>query len=102
MRGAEWSRGGFWCRRTVRHDRAAHATAISHWRTPAYSYRATYADGKLAAPTPGASDQPQACAGVKGTQIAVSDLFFNMPQRSRALQSAAEVCASLADRQAAA
>ena len=37
-----------------------------------------------------AGGKPKRCAGVKGTQIAVEDVFYNMPMRLKSLRSAAE------------
>lgn len=51
------------------------------------AYRATYADGRLAAEPGGASAAPRACARTVGTTIAVEDLFANTPSRRRAMRS---------------
>ena len=48
-----------------------------------YSVRASYKDGSLVS-------KPTKCAGIPGTTITVEDLFYNVPQRLRALKSAGE------------
>jgi DNA mismatch repair protein MLH1 len=59
-------------------------------RTPhsEMAYKASYAAGKLVSPKPGQDASPRACAGSVGTFITAEDLFFNVPQRRRALRSA--------------
>lgn len=54
------------------------------------AYRAYYANGRLAPPKPGQSADPKQCAGTDGTLITAEDLFYNVPQRRRALRSAAD------------
>ncbi len=54
------------------------------------AYRAYYANGSLAPPKPGQSSEPKQCAGTDGTLITAEDLFYNVPQRRRALRSAAD------------
>ncbi|CDU25734.1 related to MLH1-DNA mismatch repair protein [Sporisorium scitamineum] len=54
------------------------------------AYRAYYANGNLAPPKPGQSSDPKQCAGTDGTLITAEDLFYNVPQRRRALRSAAD------------
>uniref|UniRef100_V5ET71 DNA mismatch repair protein S5 domain-containing protein n=1 Tax=Kalmanozyma brasiliensis (strain GHG001) TaxID=1365824 RepID=V5ET71_KALBG len=54
------------------------------------AYRAYYANGSLAPPKPGQSSDPKQCAGTDGTLITAEDLFYNVPQRRRALRSAAD------------
>ena len=51
------------------------------------AYRAEYCDGLPVAQTPGGPTEPQPCAGLKGTTIAVRDLFYNVPTRLRTLKS---------------
>lgn len=43
----------------------------------------SYSNGKML-------HQPKSCAGLKGTQITVEDLFYNVPQRKRALRTGDE------------
>nr|CDI52991.1 related to MLH1-DNA mismatch repair protein [Melanopsichium pennsylvanicum 4] len=54
------------------------------------AYRAFYANGSLAPPKPGQPSEPKQCAGTDGTLITAEDLFYNVPQRRRALRSAAD------------
>ncbi|SPO26282.1 related to MLH1 - DNA mismatch repair protein [Ustilago trichophora] len=54
------------------------------------AYRAYYANGSLVPPKSGQSSEPKQCAGTDGTLITAEDLFYNVPQRRRALRSAAD------------
>nr|DBA11295.1 TPA_inf: MLH1 [Sporisorium graminicola] len=54
------------------------------------AYRAYYANGSLAPAKPGQSCDPKQCAGTDGTLITAEDLFYNVPQRRRALRSPAD------------
>ena len=53
------------------------------------SYRTSYLNGVLAPAIPGESN-PKPVAGRQGTQIAVSNLFYNLPSRRHALKNANE------------
>lgn len=61
----------------------ARVTVTSQKPGQSCSYRAQYKDG-------GIVGKPSKCAGVPGTTITVEDLFYNVPQRLRALKSAGE------------
>ncbi|KAI8319432.1 DNA mismatch repair protein MutL [Martensiomyces pterosporus] len=54
------------------------------------AYRAHYVDGRLAPPRPGASCDPEPCAGNNGTLIAAEDLFYSIPSRRSALKNTRE------------
>ena len=68
----------------------ASMNVVSKTRNQDCAYRAYYANGSLAPPKPGQSSEPKQCAGTDGTLITAEDLFFNVPQRRRALRSAAD------------
>nr|WJN24862.1 mismatch repair protein [Farysia itapuensis] len=68
----------------------ASMSVISKPRDQECAYKAFYANGALAPPKPGQSSEPKQSAGTDGTLITAEDLFFNVPQRKRALRSAAE------------
>ena len=50
--------------------------------------RASYSDGKLVSSS--SPPEPKPCAGNKGTQIQVEDLFYNMITRRNALKNPAD------------
>ena len=54
------------------------------------AFKAHYTDGNLVSQKPGESPAPRPCAGVRGTQIVVEDLFYNVPSRRKAFKSGAE------------
>ncbi|KAJ3187287.1 DNA mismatch repair protein [Gaertneriomyces sp. JEL0708] len=60
--------------------------ALASKRTP----RAHYLDGKLVPAKPGQTVGPKPCAGNKGTQITVEDLFYNVSTRRKALKNGNE------------
>ncbi|SJX62268.1 related to MLH1-DNA mismatch repair protein [Sporisorium reilianum f. sp. reilianum] len=68
----------------------ASMNVVSKTRHQDCAYRAYYANGSLAPPKPGQSSDPKQCAGTDGTLITAEDLFYNVPQRRRALRSAAD------------
>ena len=59
--------------------------------------RASYSDGKLLPVKSGVSPEPKPCAGNKGTQIHIEDLFYNMPTRRSALRNPSEEYHKIAD-----
>ncbi|XP_038076827.1 DNA mismatch repair protein Mlh1-like [Patiria miniata] len=61
----------------------AHVTITTRTEDSKCAYKGNYADGKLKAPI-------KPCAGNKGTQITVEDLFYNVNTRRKALKSASE------------
>ncbi|KAJ3157084.1 DNA mismatch repair protein [Geranomyces variabilis] len=65
----------------------AHVTVTTKQENSPCAWRAFYADGKLKPAKPGMSPDPKPCAGNKGTQIVVEDLFYNVTTRRRALKS---------------
>lgn len=75
----------------------AHLTVTSKTADSSCAWKAQYASGKLVPAKPGQSSDPKACAGRQGTQIAVEDLFYNVPTRRRAFRSASEEYAKIAE-----
>jgi DNA mismatch repair protein MLH1 len=65
----------------------AHLTVTSMTPGAPCAHKAHFVDGALAPLKPGDSAAPKRCAGLAGTQIAVEDLFYNMPLRRKALRS---------------
>jgi DNA mismatch repair protein MLH1 len=65
-------------------------TVTSMTPTAVCASKACYLDGKLAPFAPGEPAVPKRCAGLQGTQIAVEDMFYNMPLRRKALKSASD------------
>ncbi|XP_071802994.1 DNA mismatch repair protein Mlh1-like isoform X1 [Asterias amurensis] len=61
----------------------AHVTITTRTEESKCAYKGSYADGKLKGPV-------KPCAGNKGTQITVEDLFYNVTTRRKALKSASE------------
>ncbi|EFW98903.1 DNA mismatch repair protein [Grosmannia clavigera kw1407] len=68
----------------------AHLTVTTRTRDDVSAWRACYEAGRLAPPKPGQDAEPKRVAGRQGTQIAVEDLFYNVPTRRRAFRSAAD------------
>ena len=75
----------------------AHVTITTRTAQSSCGYKASYSDGKLVSPRPGMSADPKPCAGNKGTQITVEDLFYNVSTRRKALKSPGEEFAKIAD-----
>ena len=68
----------------------ARVTVTSMTKGAPCAHKACYLDGKLSPPGPGEPAKPKRCAGLQGTQIAVEDMFYNMPLRLKALRSPSE------------
>lgn len=60
-----------------------HVTVTTITKGQLHGYRATYRDGVM-------EQEPKACAAVKGTQIMVENLFYNMSARRKTLQNSAD------------
>ena len=69
----------------------------SRTRDSEVAYRAQYLDGQRVAPKPGGKARATPCAGTFGTQIAASDLFYNMPTRRQAFNKPSEQYARITD-----
>eukprot|EP01083_Nonionella_stella_P084629 234326_1 len=67
----------------------SHVTITSMTAGQNCAYRASYKDGEIFV-KPDAKKDPVPCAGVKGTQIKMEDLFFNVPIRKQALSRPSE------------
>ncbi|CAH7666286.1 hypothetical protein PPACK8108_LOCUS626 [Phakopsora pachyrhizi] len=68
----------------------AHLTVATKVRDDSVGWKAQYSDGKLVPLKPGGTAEPQPCAGNNGTVITVEDMFYNVPQRRKALQTASD------------
>lgn len=75
----------------------AHLAITTKTADSSCAWKAQYASGKLTPAKPGQSPDPKPCAGRQGTQIAVEDLFYNVPTRRRAFRSASEEYAKIAE-----
>ncbi|QDS73208.1 hypothetical protein FKW77_003098 [Venturia effusa] len=75
----------------------AHLTVTTKTEDSSCAWRAHYSAGKLVAAKPGGNAEPKATAGRQGTQIAVEDLFYDVPTRRRAFRSASEEYAKILD-----
>ncbi|KAK3004984.1 hypothetical protein RJ639_017902 [Escallonia herrerae] len=60
-----------------------HVTVTTITKGQLHGYRASYRDGVM-------EHEPKACAAVKGTQIMIENLFYNMIARRKTLQSSAD------------
>ncbi|CAN1779589.1 DNA mismatch repair protein MLH1 [Linum perenne] len=61
----------------------AHVTVTTITEGQLHGYRVSYKDGVM-------EHQPKACAAVKGTQIMVENLFYNMIARKKTLQNTSD------------
>ena len=68
----------------------AHVTIITKTAESNCAYKAHYSDGKP-------KGDPKPCAGNRGTQITVEDLFYNITTRKKALKSPGEEYAKIVD-----
>ncbi|PWN32472.1 DNA mismatch repair protein MutL [Meira miltonrushii] len=76
---------------------SANMNVVSRTKDSEIAYKASYANGTLVPVKPGQSSDPKPCAGSQGTFITAEDLFFNVPQRKRALKSASDEYAMALD-----
>ncbi|KAM7266491.1 hypothetical protein ACFE04_004388 [Oxalis oulophora] len=67
-----------------------HVTVTTITKGQLHGYRATYRDGVM-------ENEPKACAAVKGTQIMVENLFYNMIARKKTLQSSSDDYTKIVD-----
>ena len=75
----------------------AHVTITTRTADSNCAYRASFSDGKLVSPRPGQPAEPKPCAGNRGTQITVEDLFYNVATRRKALKSPGEEYTNVMD-----
>ncbi|TNY23865.1 hypothetical protein DMC30DRAFT_443994 [Rhodotorula diobovata] len=69
----------------------AHLSVTTKTRDETCAWKAAYSDGVMIPVKSGSDDPaPIPCAGNDGTVLAVEDLFYNTPQRLKALRSAAD------------
>ncbi|KAK6940344.1 DNA mismatch repair protein Mlh1, C-terminal, partial [Dillenia turbinata] len=61
----------------------AHVTVTTITEGQLHGYRVSYRDGAM-------EHEPKACAAVKGTQIVIENLFYNMSARRKTLQNSAD------------
>ncbi|XP_065641202.1 DNA mismatch repair protein Mlh1 [Hydra vulgaris] len=74
----------------------AHLTITSRTADSPCAYKAVYEDGKIVAQQ-GGDAVARPCAGNKGTQIVVEDLFYNVDVRRKALKNPSEEYNKIAD-----
>ncbi|KAK9929677.1 hypothetical protein M0R45_026766 [Rubus argutus] len=68
----------------------AHVTVTTITKGQLHGYRVSYKDGVM-------EHEPKACAAVKGTQIMIENLFYNMSARRKTLQNSADDYSKIAD-----
>jgi DNA mismatch repair protein MLH1 len=68
----------------------AHVTIVTKTAESNCAFKAQYSDGKP-------KGEPKPCAGNRGTQIIVEDLFYNIMTRKKALKSPGEEYARIVD-----
>ncbi|KAF3445400.1 hypothetical protein FNV43_RR10576 [Rhamnella rubrinervis] len=67
-----------------------HVTVTTITEGQLHGYRVSYKDGVM-------EHEPKACAAVKGTQIMVENLFYNMTARRKTLQNASDDYSKIVD-----
>ncbi|KAF7836425.1 DNA mismatch repair protein MLH1 [Senna tora] len=67
-----------------------HVTVTTITEGELHGYRVSYRDGVM-------EHEPKACAAVKGTQIMVENLFYNMAARRKTLQNSADDYSKIVD-----
>ncbi|KAK9162100.1 hypothetical protein Syun_003002 [Stephania yunnanensis] len=68
----------------------AHVTVTTITKGQLHGYRVSYRDGVM-------EHEPKACAAVKGTQIMVENLFYNMMARKKTLQNSSDDYTKIVD-----
>ncbi|CAE6128868.1 unnamed protein product [Arabidopsis arenosa] len=68
----------------------AHVTVTTITKGQIHGYRVSYRDGVM-------EHEPKACAAVKGTQILVENLFYNMTARRKTLHNSADDYGKIVD-----
>jgi DNA mismatch repair protein MLH1 len=68
----------------------AHVTVTTITKGQLHGYRVSYRDGVM-------EHEPKACAAVKGTQIMVENLFYNMTARRKTLQNSSDDYSKIVD-----
>lgn len=68
----------------------SHLTITSRTEGQVCAYRAKYIDGVMVAEKGGGEGKPVGIAGVRGTTIAIEDMFYNVLTRKNALKNLAD------------
>lgn len=68
----------------------AHVTVTTITKGQLHGYRVSYRDGVM-------EQEPRPCAAVKGTQIMVENLFYNMAARKKTLQNSSDDYSKIVD-----